>query len=108
MTAYRRAFQPGGTYFFTVVTEHRRPLSIENIDRLRRAFRIGLERRPAHIDAIVVLPMGCIPGIGDGSSPRIWRILNWIDGDGHASLCPSYGTDSPSLYLTSTSRTCLT
>ena len=56
MTAYHRAFQPGGTYFFTLVTERRRPLLIEHIDRLRRAFRIGLERRAVQIDAIVILP----------------------------------------------------
>ena len=56
MTAYRRAFQPGGCYFFTLVTEQRRPLLIDNIDHLRRAFRMGIERRPLHIDAIVVLP----------------------------------------------------
>lgn len=56
MTAYNRAFQPGGTYFFTVVTEQCRPLLIEHIDRLHRAFRIGLERRPVQINAVVVLP----------------------------------------------------
>jgi putative transposase len=56
MTAYRRAHQPGGCWFFTVVTEGRRPLLIDHVDHLRRAFRIGLQRRPATIDAIVVLP----------------------------------------------------
>jgi len=56
MTAYRRVFQPGGCYFFTLVTERRHPILIDNIDRLRRAFRVGIERRPLHIDAIVVLP----------------------------------------------------
>jgi putative transposase len=56
MTAYRRAYHPGGCYFFTLVTEHRRPLLIAEIDPLRRAFRLALERRPVTLDAIVVPP----------------------------------------------------
>ncbi len=53
---YRRYFQPGGSYFFTVVTENRQPILIEHIDRLRDAFRHGLERHPFKIDGIVILP----------------------------------------------------
>jgi REP element-mobilizing transposase RayT len=41
---YRRYYQPGGTYFFTVVTEQRQPLLIEHIDRLRAAFQHGMKR----------------------------------------------------------------
>ncbi|MBD2256632.1 transposase [Pseudanabaena sp. FACHB-2040] len=53
---YRRYYQPGGSYFFTVVTEHRQPLLIEHIDRLRAAFRYGMERYPFVIEGIVILP----------------------------------------------------
>ena len=56
MTQYRRVFEEGGCYFFTVVTEGRRPLSIEHIGLLREAFRHGKEGHPFAIDAIVVLP----------------------------------------------------
>ncbi|WP_080811207.1 REP-associated tyrosine transposase [Halomicronema hongdechloris] len=53
---YRRYYHPGGTYFFTVVTQNRQPLLIRNIDRLRAAFRHGMQRHPFVIDGIVVLP----------------------------------------------------
>jgi putative transposase len=53
---YRRCYQPGGHYFFTVVTEQRQPLLIDHIDRLRTAFRHGMERHPFAIEAIVILP----------------------------------------------------
>jgi hypothetical protein len=37
---YRRAIVPGGTFFFTVVTDRRRPIlaSAEAVDVLRNAF----------------------------------------------------------------------
>lgn len=53
---YRRHYQPEGTYFFTVVTEQRQPLLIEHIDRLRAAFRHGMNRYPFTIGSIVILP----------------------------------------------------
>jgi putative transposase len=53
---YRRLYQPGARYFFTVVTENREPLLIDHIERLRAAFRLCLSRYPFEIDAIVVLP----------------------------------------------------
>jgi putative transposase len=55
---YRRSYQPGGSYFFTLVTYRRQPLlSIpENIDRLRTAFKRETEKNPFTIDAIVILP----------------------------------------------------
>lgn len=52
---YRRYYQPGGTYFFTVVTHNRRPLLVKHIDRLREAFRYGMAKYPFVIDGIVVL-----------------------------------------------------
>ncbi len=53
---YRRLYREGGTYFFTVVTENRRPILISNIDNLRSAFRHVKKRHPFSIDAIVILP----------------------------------------------------
>ncbi len=53
---YRRCYWPGGLYFFTVVTEQRRPLLVEHVDRLRGAFRHAMERHPFEIEGIVVLP----------------------------------------------------
>jgi putative transposase len=88
MTEYRRLFQPGGCYFFTVVTEGRRPILIENIDRLRRAFRMGLARRPFQIDAIVVLPdhLHAIWRLPEGDSDFSTR---WM----HIKRCFSAGLD---------------
>ncbi|WP_303906059.1 REP-associated tyrosine transposase [Thiohalomonas denitrificans] len=55
---YRRAFMPGGSWFFTVVTERRRPIlaSSEAVGVLREAFRVVRNKRPFRVDAIVVLP----------------------------------------------------
>ena len=41
MPDYRRAYRPGGTFFFTLVTNHRRPLFGDpaNVERLRAAVR---------------------------------------------------------------------
>ena len=58
MPEFRRAFQPGGTFFFTVVTYQRRPLFNDAV--ARRALRDALEgtrsRRPFTIDAVVLMP----------------------------------------------------
>ncbi len=53
---YRRFYQSGAIYFFTVVTEDRKPLLIDNIERLRSAFCLCKDRYPFDIEAIVVLP----------------------------------------------------
>ncbi len=53
---YRRFYQAGAWYFFTVVMENRNPLLIEHIERLRAAFRMCLSRYPFEIEAIVILP----------------------------------------------------
>ena len=52
---YRRAFIPGAAYFFTVVTEQRRPLFDDevNIELLRQAFRNVKRKRSFDIEAIV-------------------------------------------------------
>ena len=55
---YRRDRTVGGTYFFTVVIQGRKPLFDDPamVDRLRAAFRIVMRHRPFQIEAIVVLP----------------------------------------------------
>ena len=55
---YRRAYIPGGTYFFTVVTYQRRPIfsSPDAVDTLRNAFQYTLARMPFTIVASVILP----------------------------------------------------
>lgn len=79
MSDYRRAIQPGGCYFFTVVTHGRRPwlTEPENIERLRKAFRAVKAVRPFQMDAIVVLPdhLHCLWRLpdGDGNYAERWR-----------------------------------
>lgn len=58
MPDYRRIYIPGGAYFFTAVTEGRRPLFAEakNRAKLRVAMRSVLGERPVSIHAMVLLP----------------------------------------------------
>lgn len=57
MPNYRRAFVPGGCWFFTVnLLERRRTLLVEYIDELRVAFEQTRRTYPFDIAAIVVLP----------------------------------------------------
>ena len=78
---YRRAFTPGGTFFFTVVTEGRRPIlaSPEAVEVLRGAFRAVRRTRPFEIDAMVVLPdhlhcMWTLPP-SDADFATRWRLI---------------------------------
>lgn len=57
MPNYIRSRVPGGTYFFTVVTERRQPiLQDRGAELLRQVFRQCLDRYPFTIDAAIVLP----------------------------------------------------
>jgi len=57
MPNYRRAFIPGGTWFFTVnLLDRGSSLLTENITRLGDAIRDTQTRFPFTIDAMVVLP----------------------------------------------------
>jgi len=78
---YRRVYLPGGSYFFTLVTENRRDILVTEatIDVLREAFRRVMQKRPFHMDAIVVLPdhLHCIwtlPHEDQDFSVR-WRLV---------------------------------
>ncbi|CCD83915.1 conserved protein of unknown function; putative transposase domain [Bradyrhizobium sp. ORS 285] len=57
MPNYRRAFVPGGCWFFTVnLLDRRLGLLIEHIDLWRSAIAATRERYPFKIDAFVVMP----------------------------------------------------
>jgi putative transposase len=58
MPDYRRLFQPGGTFFFTLVTHRRRPVfrSDEARQCLREAILDVQSERPFELVAIVLLP----------------------------------------------------
>ena len=55
---YRRSQVPGGTFFFTVVTNGRRPLLLAPEARaaLRQAVRDVRGRHPFVLEAVVLLP----------------------------------------------------
>ena len=110
---YRRAWRPGGWYFFTVVTYKRQPILTvsENVSRLRMAFGHVKRKHPFEIDGIVVLPdhLHCIwrlPEEEDDFATR-WRLIKHFfsrsclslkeaksnNFDGPASLDPSYVTE---------------
>ena len=72
MPDYRRAFVPGGTFFFTVVTAKRRPILTTPLARtiLRTALIDTGRSRPFTIDAIVLLPdhLHCIWSLPAGDA----------------------------------------
>ena len=80
MTAYRRNFVAGGTYFFTLnLAERRLSLLTDNIGLLRAAFRYTRHRHPFTVDAIVILPdhlhaLGTLPAGGSIFSTHWWLI----------------------------------
>ena len=81
MPSYRRAYVPGGTYFFTVVTHQRRHLfdREENRTLLGNAFRECRQTWPFEINAIVLLPdhlhaIWTLPRGDDNYSGR-WSVI---------------------------------
>jgi putative transposase len=103
---YRRAFLPGGTFFFTVVTADRRPAFAEqkNVTTLREAFRTIRLQRPFTLNAAVVLPdhLHCIWTLppGDADFSTRWRLIKtWF-----TKHC---GLDTSSGYATLTRPTAL-
>jgi putative transposase len=58
MPDYRRAYVPGGTFFFTLVTYQRRPIFGESahVDLLRKAILAVRAERHFNVVAAVVLP----------------------------------------------------
>jgi len=81
MSDYRRNYIKGGTYFFTVVTEKRRPILNNPLARkcLREAFCHCMQNHPFTIDAIVMLPnhihaIWTLPE-GDADYSKRWGII---------------------------------
>ena len=78
---YRRSQINGGTFFFTVVTHNRRKIlcNPENVDLLREAFRLVMDKHPYQIDAFVLLPdhLHCIWTLpeGDHDFSTRWRLI---------------------------------
>ena len=78
MSNYRRAWVPGGTYFFTVnLLERRRSLLVDRIDDLRAAFRAAHAARPFEVIALAVLPdhLHCVWRLppDDADNATRWR-----------------------------------
>lgn len=80
MTNWRRVSHPGGTFFFTLVTENRAPILTTPAGRrnLRTATRACRARWPFEIAAVVLLPdhlhtiWRLPPGDGDYSARWAW------------------------------------
>src|SRR6266853_4117168 len=80
MPNYRRAFVPGGCWFFTVnLLERRNTVLIDRIDALRDAMERTRSRHAFAIDAVVVLPdhihaVWTLPP-GDADFSLRWRLI---------------------------------
>src|SRR5215472_11727225 len=80
MPNYRRAFVPGGCWFFTVnLLERQKALLVEHIEPLRLAVAATRRNRPFTIDAFVVLPdhlhaIWTLPS-GDADFSTRWRLI---------------------------------
>jgi putative transposase len=83
MPNYRRAFVPGGCWFFTAnLLDRRSGLLIAEIDALREATRRARERHPFQINAFVVLPdhlhaVWTLPS-GDADFSTRWRLIKIV------------------------------
>ncbi len=97
MSDYRRWFVPGGTYFFTLVTYHRRPLFRDLGARsiLGQVIRDVRDELPFSVVAIVLLPdhlhaILSLPSGDNDYSTRWQRIkrgftVRWLAADGTES-----------------------
>jgi len=81
MSEYRRIYQPGGSYFFTIVTHQRLQIlsQPDNIVRLKSAFDRVMKKYPFTMEAFVILPdhIHCIwrlPSADSDYSTR-WRLI---------------------------------
>ncbi len=78
---YRRAVLAGGSFFFTLVTEKRRPLfaTAETVDVLRQALASVQASRPFDLEAGVVMPdhLHCIWTLptDDADFATRWRLV---------------------------------
>ena len=81
MPDYRRAWHPGGTYFFTVnlLERHGNDLLTRHIELLRDTVRLVRHRHPFVIHGWVVLPdhLHCVIELppGDADFSTRWRLI---------------------------------
>jgi putative transposase len=97
MSDYRRAYVPGGCYFFTVVTHRRQKVFADdrNVKRLRDGFRRPMDKHPFQIDAIVILPdhlhtVWRLPD-GDADFSLRWRLIKHYLASGIAAAANRRG-----------------
>lgn len=80
MPNYRRAFVPGGCWFFTVnLLDRRQTLLVKHVVSLREAIAATRQNYPFTIDAFVVLPdhlhaIWSLPS-GDSDFSTRWRLI---------------------------------
>lgn len=81
MPNYRRAFMPGGTWFFTVnlLQRHNNDLLVREIGLLRETLSLVRKRHPFRSDAWVVLPehmhaVWALPP-DDADFSKRWRLI---------------------------------
>jgi len=81
LSDYRRCYVPGGSFFFTVVTERRAGILANDLawDCLREAIRDCRHRLSFHVDALVILPdhihaIWSMPQ-DDGDYSKRWGII---------------------------------
>jgi hypothetical protein len=80
MPNYRRAFVPGGCWFFTVnLLDRRQTLLVDQIEFLRAAVAATRQSYAFTIDAFVVLPRS--PARGLESACRRFRFLDALAAD---------------------------
>jgi len=80
MPNYRRAFVPGGCWFFTVnLLDRRKTLLVDQIETLRDAVAATRQSHIFSIDAFVVLPdhLHAVLSLPDGDSDfsTRWRLI---------------------------------
>ncbi|MFL6621231.1 MAG: REP-associated tyrosine transposase [Sulfurifustis sp.] len=81
MPNYRRAWHPGGTYFFTVnlLERFKNDLLVREIDRLRAAVSRVRRSHPFTIHGWVVLPdhLHCVISLAEGDADFAirWRLI---------------------------------
>ncbi len=81
MSEYRRVYQPGAHYFFTLVTYKRRPIfaNPDNIKHLKTAINKVKKKHPFSLNAIVILPdhLHCLWKLpeNDPDFSTRWRLI---------------------------------
>ena len=102
MPQYRRAFVPGATFFFTVVTHDRRSVFSDSraVGMLRQAVARARIRDAFEIDGMVVLPdhLHCVWRLPEGDSDfsTRWRYIKSCFTRGHLDMGGREGRRSQS------------